>query len=260
MKSPGWRNALVFAVALSGIAAAALLEPIAQDLTYHRFADTRPLAGMPNFANVVSNLPFLLIGVWGLAITGRLGSKHPLRLSWRIFFAGLCATAAGSAWYHVAPDNPSLTWDRLPMTIAFMSFFAIVIGEYVSLTAARRLLVPLLAAGSASVLYWAHTEAGGAGDLRPYAIVQFLPMLLIPLVVLLNRDRSDLGSAIGWMIVFYAAAKLGEFFDAPILAFTGFVSGHTLKHLLAAIATLFLLLWLRRKTTVTSGDAGLLHG
>ena len=129
-----------------------------------------------------------------------------------------------------------------------------------SLTAARRLLVPLLAAGSASVLYWAHTEAGGAGDLRPYAIVQFLPMLLIPLVVLLNRDRSDLGSAIGCMIVFYAAAKLGEFFDAPILAFTGFVSGHTLKHLLAAIATLFLLLWLRRKTTVTSGDAGLLHG
>lgn len=256
MRLPPWRNALVLAVALSSIAAAALLEPIAQDLTYHRFADTRPLAGMPNFANVVSNLPFLLIGVWGLMITCRLGSKHPLRLAWRIFFAGLCVTAAGSAFYHVAPDNPSLTWDRLPMTIAFMSFFAIVIGEYVSVTAARRLLAPLLAVGSASVLYWAHTEAGGAGDLRPYAIVQFLPMLLIPLIVLLNRDRSDLGSAIGWMIVYYAAAKLAEFFDAPILASTGLVSGHTLKHVLAAIATLCLLLWLRRQPIDAAANSG----
>ena len=43
-----------------------LLPPIAQDPTYHQFADQRTLLGIPNFWNVVSNLPFVLVGAMGL--------------------------------------------------------------------------------------------------------------------------------------------------------------------------------------------------
>src|SRR5210317_1629653 len=213
-----------------------LLSPLAQDPAYHAFADNRTLLGIPNFWNVVTSVPFFVVGAWGLLFL----TKHPdavsgLRSIWTVFFIGILATMFGSGYYHLAPDNGSLGWDRLTMVIAFMSLFALVIGEYVSTEWANRLLVPLLLIGVGSVYYWLSTEAQGAGDLRPYALVQFLPMLLVPIIVLLRRGRSDLGPWFGLMIVFYAAAKIFEFYDASVFAAGGLMSGHAIKHVLASL-------------------------
>jgi len=247
---PGnWREPVVAVVALAAVAAAFLLDPVSQDPAYHAFADVRTFLGIPNFSNVVSNLPFLVVGSWGLgfALRHEHGATRALRPAWLGFFGGMMLTAAGSAWYHLAPDNASLTWDRLAMTVGFMSLLAIVIGEYLSAPFARRVFPLLLLAGAASVVYWSATEALGAGDLRPYVIVQFLPLLLIPLIVALYFRRSDLGVPIIALILFYAAAKTSEAFDAEILAWTGLISGHSLKHVLAALAPAALLVALMQR-------------
>lgn len=225
-----------------------LLGPLAQDPAYHAFADDRTLLGIPNFWNVVTSLPFLVVGAWGLVFLSRNPEVvTPLRAVWTVFFVGILVTMFGSGYYHLDPDNASLGCDRLAMAIAFMGLFALVIGEYLSTYWANRSLAPLLLIGVGSVWYWLSTEAAGAGDLRPYVIVQFLPMLLIPFVVMLRRARSDLGPYFGLMIVFYAAAKIFEYYDATVFAAGELMSGHALKHVLAALGAASLLAGLHRR-------------
>lgn len=248
-----WREALLLLIGLAVIIAAAMFNPIAQDPDYFEFADQQRWLGIPNFLNVISNLPFLLIGAAGL----RWATRMPpgARTAWLIFFAGIVLTAFGSAYFHMRPDNASLVWDRLPMTISFMSLFSIILGDYVSPKLGERLLLPLLAAGAASVAWWAWTESQGAGDLRPYAIVQFLPLLLIPVILMLYRGRSGLGVYLGWMLGFYAAAKLAEYYDQDLFTSTRLISGHSIKHLLAACAPAALLLGLRRRQSTAGQQA-----
>jgi hypothetical protein len=228
--------------------------PIPQDPAYHRFADGRSFLGIPNAWNVLSNLPFLITGAWGLAAVARRTVTRTLRglaPAYLVFFAGMLLTAFGSAWYHVAPDNASLVFDRIPMTIGFAGLFAIVVGESASVIAARRLLIPLLVLGVASVLYWAATEHRGIGDLRPYAVVQFLPMLLIPVILVAWRSSSAMAGYFWLMILFYVLAKGCEYYDAGIFEMTGIVSGHTFKHLFASLAPAMLLLALDRRKSAT---------
>ncbi len=217
--------------------AIATMPPIAQPLAYHRFADARTLLGLPNFWNVLSNLPFLLVGLAGLRwLLGHPGaSERVLRPAWLLLFAGVALVGLGSAWYHLAPSNGALVWDRLPMTLAFMALFSVVIGEHISLRLGRQALWPLLVAGVASVLYWRASD-----DLRPYALVQFLPVLLIPLILGLYPRRGSGGI---WLaLACYVLAKLLEHFDASLLtALGGGISGHSLKHVAAALGMYALL-------------------
>lgn len=238
------RDYLLLAVAGIAIAAAALVQPIPQDLRYHMFADTRMLLSIPNFWNVVSNVPFVFAGAAGLLFAGRGhrdGLSPWLRPAYIVFFAGVLMTAFGSAWYHLAPDNRTLVWDRLPMTLAFMGLFAVIIGEHVSAPWARKLLLPLLIAGALSVAYWTMTESLGRGDLRPYALVQFLPIVLIPLILLMYRSQFDRTAFIWWAVAIYAASKLLEHYDRSIFALSGVISGHSLKHIVAAMVPTVLL-------------------
>ena len=214
---------------------------IHQPLAYHHFADTRTLLGVPNFWNVLSNLPFLIVGIAGLAWTAaRLKHIAPiLQRPWLILFAGVALVGLGSSWYHLAPSNATLVWDRLPMTIAFMAFFAIILGEHIDLKLTHWLLWPLLIAGVASVFYWEATD-----DLRPYALVQFLPVLLIPLILVLYPRQ---GSGAVWAALgFYVLAKLLEQFDPQVYAAFGRqMSGHSLKHVAAAVGMWALLAGLK---------------
>ncbi|MDH3273104.1 MAG: alkaline phytoceramidase [Gammaproteobacteria bacterium] len=227
----------------------ALTSPIPQDPEYHLFVDGRRLFAVPNCWNVLSALPLLLVGVWGLSYV----YKHDqdacapeLVLAYRTFFVGILLTAFGSAYYHLVPSNESLVYDRLPMTVGFAGLFSIITGEFVSARIGRRLLVPLLVIGIASVAYWAVTESHGAGDLRPYALVQFLPMLLIPVILVVYRSASGSARYFWIMIAFYVVAKLCEHFDAEIFSLGEVVSGHTLKHLFASLAPATLLYALTR--------------
>ena len=238
-----WRISILAVVTATSLLAMLFMDPIPQDLAYYGFADKRGFAGTPNFLNVVSNAGFLVIGIWGILFVGKHGTAVApyTRLAWLIFFLGITTTAFGSSYFHWAPSTETLVWDRLPMTIGFMSFVAIIVAEYFSPQLGNRLLLPLLIAGFASVAWWGWTESLGRGDLRPYALVQFLPMLLIPLVILLYRDRSDIGRYVWWMIGFYFVAKLAEFYDYELLSIGGVISGHSLKHLFAALASAALL-------------------
>jgi hypothetical protein len=253
-RSAAW---LIAASAVIVIVLFVFVDPIAQDSAYHEFVDARRLFAIPNFWNVASNLPFLFVGMYGFLIVRRyplLVRESGLHRAWQVFFIGVFLTSFGSGYYHLAPANATLVWDRLPMTIAFSGLFTLVIGEYLSVRAARHLLIPLLLAGAASVVYWDVTEARGAGDLRPYAVVQFLPMILTCAILVMYRRASDLTRYLWLMIAMYTIAKLLEFFDAGIYGILGFVSGHSLKHVAASLGPLALLFALHARARVTHED------
>jgi predicted membrane channel-forming protein YqfA (hemolysin III family) len=229
---------LLGAVTALTLAAVFLVSPIPQDPAYHNFADKRFLCGTPNFWNVFSNLSFLVIGAFGLA---RLSHLQPAasRVGYIVFCAGVVLVAFGSAYYHYAPDTQTLVWDRLPMTVAFMALFAMVIRDRVSERLGERLFWPLIVVGIASIAYWHWTETQGRGDLRVYGLVQFLPILQIPLMLLTSPGRG-LRSAWLWAtLATYGLSKLAEYFDYGIYEATGLLSGHTIKHLLASFAVLW---------------------
>lgn len=249
------RLAIVLAVA--GVAAVAvwLHPPIPQDPAYHRFADRRPLLGLPHALNVLSNAPFAVVGVLGLAAL--LGGRPPVRFLdprerwwYVVFFVGVGFTGLGSAYYHLAPDNERLVWDRLPMTLAFMGLLAAIVGERVDVRAGLRLLPPLLALGVASVVQWHATERAGVGDLRLYVLVQFVPLLVVPLLMGLYGPRYSRGTDVLGVVALYATAKLLELGDAAVFGLGHVVSGHTLKHLTAAAGTSWILRMLTKRAPV----------
>jgi hypothetical protein len=231
-----WREWLLGGVALVAIVGTLLVPRIPQDESYHLFADTRTLAGIPNFWNVISNAPFALVGIYGLSLTPRLASRS-LWPGYIAFCVAVIGVSFGSSYYHYAPSTPALVWDRLPMSLAFMAVFTLILGDRVNPDLARTLLGPLLIIGAASVFYWSWTEKHGVGDLRPYALVQFLPFLLIALMLRLYPGSRPSATWLWWAFLMYFLAKLAEHFDAPVFHAAG-ISGHTVKHVLSALAVL----------------------
>lgn len=221
-----------------------------QPQSYYQFADTRTIFGVANFWNVISNATFLLPGFLGLNFLRSADSDCLLegtRIIYVILYAGIVLTAAGSAWFHLSPNNDTLVWDRLPMTIVFMSLTAAVVAEYVSAPLGRRLFLPLIAIGTGSVFYWAYTESLGHGDLRLYGLVQFLPVLLVPTIAITYNSAFGRQRYLFVMFAIYALAKIFEHFDRDIYAFGQLLSGHTLKHIVAALVPLALLHGIRSR-------------
>lgn len=242
------RLAIILAIGIAATLAVALHAPIPQPFAYHAFADQRRILGIPNFWNVVSNLPLLLVGWAGIRELARRspqGTLATLRAAYCCFFVGGILVAFGSAYYHLAPSNDTLTWDRLPMTIVFMAFFSIIIGEHLSPSLGRRLLVPLLLLGLASVAYWYFSERAHHGDLRLYILVQYLPAALVPAVLLLFPSRLSHVRFVWAVLGVYALAKLFEETDRLVFSFGQIVSGHTLKHVVAAVGMYVFLLALK---------------
>jgi hypothetical protein len=230
------------------IVAVFTVAPREQPQDYHLFADTAPLGGVPNALNVLSNLAFLAAGIWGLAVVlsprATIAFTEPwLRGPWTLFFAAIAATALGSTLYHWNPDDATLFWDRLPMTVAFTALATAVLAERVDSGAASRLFVPLVAAGLAAIVAWRIT-----GDLRPYIALQASAILVVLATVLFFAGRPG---ERGWMIGLlagYGAALVFEIFDHEVKAVLGFTGGHPLKHLAAAAGTACLVAMLNRRT------------
>jgi hypothetical protein len=231
-----------------------LLPPVAQPISYHNFADQRPWLDIPNFGDVASNLPFAIIGLWGLAFIATLRppqysgqfADQAERWPYLGVFFGLLLTAFGSAYYHLAPDNNRLVWDRLPMTIVFMSMVAAIIAERISVRAGLWLWPVLLAIGVASVEQWHWSELHGRGDLRFYAAVQVYSGLVLLIALLLPAQYTrkwDFAVVVG----FYLLAKILEMSDKIIFSIGHMVSGHTLKHLAAAGAGYWILRMLHQR-------------
>jgi hypothetical protein len=233
-----WRLAVLFLLALAAIVAAIVAPPVPQDPAYHRFVDQRTFFGVPHFWNVVSNVPFLFAGVYGLWAWRRARWRFARdRWPWLIVALAGVLICFGSGYYHWAPDNLTLFWDRLPMTLAFMAILSATVGERIHPRTGFLLLLPLLALGLLSVEVWRRGELAGAGDLRLYALVQFYPMLALPLIMLLFPARYTHAQGMWQMVGFYALAKVLEFFDRPVFQWTaGVISGHSIKHVAGAVA------------------------
>ncbi len=257
---------LVLAVATAGIT---FLRgsPFPQDPTYHLMADERLLFGVPNCLNVLSNLPFALVGMLGLRTIFRreAGSATSFRDPWErwpyaALFGGIALTTLGSSYYHLSPDNARLVWDRLPMTLGFMGLLTALLGERVRLRVGRLLFGPLLLVGASSVAHWYWSELHGQGDLRFYYLVQYGSLLLVLVLLLLYPARYP---GTGYVLVAlgaYAGAKWLEAADHRIFALGQMVSGHTLKHLAAAgaVACLVGMLRVRLRRGAASGVSNLI--
>ncbi|RZB63070.1 hypothetical protein D0Y65_039966 [Glycine soja] len=221
---------------------------IPQSQEYHDFADHRTFLGIPNALNVISNFPFLVIGLVGLVLCHH-GNYFRLSLQgelwgWTCFYVGVAAVAVGSSYYHLKPDDARLVWDRLPMTVAFTSIMAIFIIERIDERKGTVSIIPLVLAGIISIVYWRFFD-----DLRPYALVQFVPCIVIPLMAILLPPMYTHSTYWLWAAGSYLLAKVLEATDDVIYEWAQhIVSGHTLKHLVAAMVPVFLTFMLAKRS------------
>jgi len=232
----------LFSITIIGIAIVFSMKPIAQSIDYHNFIDSQTIFTIPNFNNVLSNAGFILLGCFGFT-----RAKIKNRKSNLLYFllGGILLTGIGSGYYHWNPNNTTLVFDRLPMVVVFMTFFTFIIANYINDTKHKTYFTLLLGTGIASVLYWSYTESTGTGDLRPYVLVQFLPLLLIPIILLLFKKKNNNTYYIFPVLAFYILAKLSEYFDEFIYTISKeIISGHSIKHFLAAIAAYYIYKWM----------------
>ena len=245
-----WLFGLVFLLVFLGLPA------IPQDTGYFDFADKRPWLGISNAFNVLSNLPYFLVGYLGFSYTHAHRNDKTKFIdrsettAFYIAFAGIFLVGLGSGWFHWAPEMSTLAADRLPMTIGFMAILAIIISERINLRAGKTLLPVLLFIGVLSVGWWIATErmADLPGDLRLYGLVQFFPVVAIVLMLLWFPPRYQGTRYLILILVCCGLVKIAEGLDGQICDLTGkIISGHSLKHLLAALATYYLVVYLRKR-------------
>lgn len=218
-----------------------LTSPIAQDLSYHLLADNRQWLAIPNFSDVISNLPFAIIAVLGLKFCFRV--KTEAHLSWLVFFTGLFLVAIGSSYYHLNPNNQTLVWDRLPIMLSLMGLFVALLIENISGLNEKWLLLITTLFAFSSVIYWHYTD-----DLRFYGLMQLIPLAAIPLVLFLYKSRYTHRHYLLYALACYLLAKVFEFSDQLIYELSGqFISGHTIKHCVAALATYYIYLMLKNR-------------
>lgn len=213
------------------------MEPMCQNCDYHNFADGRAMLGIPNFWNVVSNLPFFFVGIYGLRQAARLWLMRPAGVArlipWTLAL-GVFGVSFGSSYYHWMPENATLIWDRLPMTLMFMALFSLIIHDFLGEKAGKIGFWIAVPFGIFSVVYWHFTECAGCGDLRPYGFVQFFPLAMVPILFAFFPKMVGYGRTMALAVGLYAVAKVAEHFDRAIFETLGFWSGHTIKHLVAA--------------------------
>lgn len=232
------RNEWLLALAAGALLLVALFAPaLAQPPHAHGFADQRAWWGLPHALDVLSNLPFAVAGVLGLRAlrsVPRDALPDAQRACTRLFFAGLLVVAVGSSWYHLAPDDLGLAIDRAAMSIAFAGLLGLLVADLVSERAGAALAGMLLVLAPASVAAWYAT-----GNVLPWALVQFGGMPLLLLAALLRPRAGALPVRWSLVLLAYALAKLFEANDHVLFAASGeLLSGHSLKHVVAALAAL----------------------
>jgi hypothetical protein len=245
------RNVLLIAVTLMAVGLALFLPAMPQPREYHDFVDKRVAYGIENFFDVVSNATFALAGavLLLLVLRPRTCFERPAeRLPYLVFCIGVLMTAAGSCYYHLEPNNETLFWDRLPMTIAFMGLISAQIVDRVDVRAGLLALGPMLLVGMGSAVYWIVTERLGRGNVVPYAVLQAYAVFVLLLLAAVHPSRYTHGGAIFVVFAGYLLAKVFEHYDRQIFELTGAVSGHTLKHVAAGLAALPVayMLWRRQ--------------
>lgn len=248
--SPATRWSMIAAICVAAVVVVAFLQPIPQPQAYHQFADQRTVLEVPHGWDVLSNLAFLVSGLLGLLFVIKSGPTLDAGTRWAFatLFFGLVLTSIGSAYYHIAPDNQRLVFDRLPMVIAMAGCGGAVLTDRFGGRTAWA-VAPLLATGLWTVYQWNASEAAGHGDLRWYALYEGLIIMTGVLLLWMFRSRNQATPVFVIAVAGNVLAKLFELLDKPIYAVGRIASGHTLKHLCAGLAFLPLAFLIRRMAT-----------
>lgn len=207
--------------------------------TYFAFADSRKLLGIHNHLNVISNLPFILISLWGLKTIRK--KSHFFTKKENIYLVSFCVgvflTGLGSSYFHYTPNPSTLVWDRIPMTICFSSLLALIINDRVNPNISMTIYYLLIPSGFITVFGYAY----GILNLRPYLVLQFGTLLFIIFTTLVFRVNKLSNRAIYLSVLSYVAAKFFEVYDIHLMQITNQISGHTVKHLFAALSIYILI-------------------
>ncbi len=248
MKNLGTWKIVLCALPLVTVAGALVaFDPFAQPLSYHGFADRRSLGGIPNFALVVSNLAFFIVGALGFYECMR---HHPpgAGLAWVVFFAGFILTSFGSGIYHWSPHNGTLVWDRAAMAVAFAGLYAGLVAEYVSESFEKPKLYAVFGAALGSVLYWHLTD-----DLRFYFSVQVTVFATAAVILIYFENTFRQKAFVLGASAFYAVAVVLEQLDHQVFSLSGsLVAGHTLKHVMAGMSGYWIYRMLKARQKIMS--------
>jgi hypothetical protein len=226
---------VLLAALLAALALACFGPGVAQHAQYHAFADQRDWRGVPCAMDVLTNLPFAIAGLWGLVRVWQASLQRCLDTRWQlaaVFFGGLLVTAAGSGYYHWQPDNDGLAWDRLGMVVAFAGLLGMAVADRISLRGGVVTVAATLLTGPVAVLVWYL-----GGNLLPWVVLQGGGMLLVLVLALRKPVPGSWGLPLMAVVALYLLAKLLELGDHTVFGWTGgLVSGHSLKHVAAALA------------------------
>ena len=215
---------------------AIFLPSIEQNQNYHNFADQRVLFGVNNAFDTLSNLAFIIVGILGLVNfynNQYIKISNSFSVILNLFFISIILTGLGSSFYHLSPNDFTLVFDRLAMSLVFASILAMLAYLKISPRFGLHTLAELLILAPLTVLIWNYN-----GNLTPYVVLQFGGIILVILTLLLTKTRMQ-GPCFTSLIILYGAAKLVEFYDEKIFNLSqNLISGHTLKHLIAALAVI----------------------
>jgi hypothetical protein len=242
------KNHVIPSLALIVIIVLIIAGPIPQKDSYHHFADQRRILGIGNFMNVITNLPFAYIGLLGIFIAYKVPDKMLRQITYLLFIGFLLLTL-GSGYYHLYPNNTTLVYDRIPMSIIFMSFFSFIIYERIDKTTGYLAFVALNFIGIGTIIYWILSEQAGNGDLRWYAMVQFFPIVAIPIILWLYKSPFKHEKYIIPIFLFFGIAKFAESYDLKIYDLLGqTISGHSLKHLFMGVSAFYIIRMMKART------------
>jgi hypothetical protein len=220
------------------IAIYVLSGPMVQSQAYHNFSDGEPLFGIPNFHNVSSNLAFILFAA--LAFKDYFKSPAKYGSAWFVFFTGILLVGPGSAYYHYAPSDATLVWDRLPMTIGFMGLVSSLLIDLFNIQRKKLFLFLAITLGCYSVCHWVIFN-----DLRFYMWVQLNSIIFMIYVALVYKSKVIINRYLFSAVGFYIAAKITEAKDVQIDEVVNY-SGHSIKHILAGFGVYFLIVMKRK--------------
>ena len=234
---------------------ALLYGKVEQPQSYYQFADDRTFFGIPNGLDVMSNLAIVYPAIIGLLfLQDRRESGFQYRdpiepVIYYSLFIGFALTFLGSIWFHLNPNDSTLVWDRLGMSVIMACYCSLIIADMYSIDLAKQIHYPLIAIGSLSIIYWHFS-----GDLRFYFIFKLQPLILVFILIKFGKKVYDRSEDYLVSMLLIGIATLMENVDEGVFESLVIISGHTLKHIFAGASLWWVMRMIQTRELIDAND------